>query len=211
MPSSRPRQDEETRRFMGSIYSHRYYRKYVARHLPVLLSDSPRNREERNRKTRERMARLRAQDPTLPPEILAVRLEARREAARKYRERCVDLLSQSGPICFIVAQESPPDCNQSARGSGESGRGAASGQVSPTRRSSRVMRSSLHSGNVPGAKLWVVVKSTKVLVVLFVLSCFVYVLSRFCLFLLFCCSNEPSLISIKATSNYTLTLRLCEF
>ncbi|KAJ7826541.1 hypothetical protein B0H13DRAFT_2374339 [Mycena leptocephala] len=72
MPSSRPRQDEETRRFMGSIYSHRYYRK---------------NRAERNRKTREQMARLRAQDATLPPEMLAARLEARREAARKYRER----------------------------------------------------------------------------------------------------------------------------
>ncbi|KAJ6479200.1 hypothetical protein C8R47DRAFT_1074642 [Mycena vitilis] len=66
------RVDEETRRLMGSIYSHRYYRKH---------------REERNQKTRERMARLRAEEGNLPPDVLAIRLEARREAARRYREK----------------------------------------------------------------------------------------------------------------------------
>jgi hypothetical protein len=34
------------------------------------------------------MARLRAQDATVSPEVLAARLEARCEAARKYREKC---------------------------------------------------------------------------------------------------------------------------
>ncbi|KAJ7925372.1 hypothetical protein B0H13DRAFT_1863214 [Mycena leptocephala] len=78
MASSRSRQDAETRRFMGSIYSHRYYRKNLTQ---------ARNREERNRQTCERMARLRAQDAIVPPEVLAARLAARREAACKYREK----------------------------------------------------------------------------------------------------------------------------
>ncbi|KAJ7627909.1 hypothetical protein DFH06DRAFT_1141421 [Mycena polygramma] len=63
------RVDDETRRLMGSIYSHRYYRKH---------------REERNHKTRERMARLRAEEGSLPPDVLAIQLEARREAARRH-------------------------------------------------------------------------------------------------------------------------------
>ncbi|KAJ6457194.1 hypothetical protein C8R47DRAFT_1082120 [Mycena vitilis] len=66
------RVDDETRRLMGSIYSHRYYRKH---------------REERNRKTRERMARLRAEEASLPPDVLESRLEARRKAACRYREK----------------------------------------------------------------------------------------------------------------------------
>ncbi|KAJ7646086.1 hypothetical protein DFH06DRAFT_1136232 [Mycena polygramma] len=72
--SGRPlsREDSEHRRFMGAIYSHRYYRK---------------NREQRNTQTRERMARLRRQDSTVPPDVLEARLAARREAARKYREK----------------------------------------------------------------------------------------------------------------------------
>ncbi|KAJ7507632.1 hypothetical protein B0H11DRAFT_2218469 [Mycena galericulata] len=57
---------------MHGIYCHRYYEK---------------NREEVNHKTRERMRRLRASDVTVPPEVLAARLEARRAAARRYRER----------------------------------------------------------------------------------------------------------------------------
>lgn len=47
-----------------------------------------RNREEVNDKTRERMRRLRAADKTVPPEVLAARLEVRRTTAKKYRERC---------------------------------------------------------------------------------------------------------------------------
>ncbi|KAJ7431295.1 hypothetical protein B0H11DRAFT_1941925 [Mycena galericulata] len=57
---------------MHGIYCHRYFTK---------------NREELNKKTCERMRRLRASDVTVPPEVLAARLEARRAAARKYRER----------------------------------------------------------------------------------------------------------------------------
>ncbi|KAJ7604802.1 hypothetical protein DFH06DRAFT_1349064 [Mycena polygramma] len=72
MTSARTHYDSETRRLMGSIYSHRYYRK---------------NRDERNRQTRERMARLRVKDTTLPPDVLATRVEARREASRKYWEK----------------------------------------------------------------------------------------------------------------------------
>ncbi|KAJ7081988.1 hypothetical protein C8R43DRAFT_965544 [Mycena crocata] len=60
--------DARERRFVEAIYSARYHRK---------------NREERNRKTRLRMATLRAQDATLPPEQLA----ARRASAKKYREQ----------------------------------------------------------------------------------------------------------------------------
>ncbi|KAJ7160863.1 hypothetical protein C8R46DRAFT_1223212 [Mycena filopes] len=62
----------EDRKIMAGIYCDRYYRK---------------NREHRNAQTRERMARLRAQDDSLPPHILEARLLARREDARKYREK----------------------------------------------------------------------------------------------------------------------------
>ncbi|KAJ6509360.1 hypothetical protein C8R47DRAFT_1065614 [Mycena vitilis] len=71
-PRTLSREDADNRRYMGSIYSHRYYRK---------------NREQRNEATRARMARLRAQDKTLPPDVLMARLAARREAARTYREK----------------------------------------------------------------------------------------------------------------------------
>ncbi|KAJ7847100.1 hypothetical protein B0H14DRAFT_2583747 [Mycena olivaceomarginata] len=59
-PAPKPRKplsydDTLNRQFMGSIYSGRYYRK---------------NREQRNAQTRERMARLRAKDHTVPPEEL---------------------------------------------------------------------------------------------------------------------------------------------
>ncbi|KAJ7441811.1 hypothetical protein B0H11DRAFT_1932736 [Mycena galericulata] len=57
---------------MHGIYCYRYFTK---------------NREELNKKTRERMRWLRASDVTVPPEVLAARLEARQAAARKYRER----------------------------------------------------------------------------------------------------------------------------
>ncbi|KAJ7178514.1 hypothetical protein C8R43DRAFT_942175 [Mycena crocata] len=73
-PPRNPQEELEAqdRRLIEAIYSARYHRK---------------NREERNRKTRLRMAALRAQDATLPPEQLATRLEARRASARKYREQ----------------------------------------------------------------------------------------------------------------------------
>jgi hypothetical protein len=54
-----------------------------------------RNREERNAKTRARMARLRAQEATMPPEEQAVRREARHAADKNYRLRCVALLFDS--------------------------------------------------------------------------------------------------------------------
>ncbi|KAJ7086808.1 hypothetical protein B0H15DRAFT_950322 [Mycena belliarum] len=57
---------------MHAIYCYRYYTK---------------NQDDCKRKTRERMARLRASDETVPPEVLAARLEKRRAAARKYREK----------------------------------------------------------------------------------------------------------------------------
>ncbi|KAJ7038473.1 hypothetical protein C8F04DRAFT_1256073 [Mycena alexandri] len=72
-PSCPPtREDLENRRIMNSIYSGRYNRKH---------------KDERNRQTRERMAHLRAQDAVVSPEELEARLVARREAARKYREK----------------------------------------------------------------------------------------------------------------------------
>jgi hypothetical protein len=54
-----------------------------------------RNREERNAKTRARMARLRAQEATMPPEEQAVCREARHAADKNYRLRCVTLLFDS--------------------------------------------------------------------------------------------------------------------
>ncbi|KAJ7431002.1 hypothetical protein B0H11DRAFT_1942270 [Mycena galericulata] len=57
---------------MHGIYCHRYYMK---------------NREQVNDKTRERMRRLRASDVTVRPEVLVARLEARRAAAKAYREK----------------------------------------------------------------------------------------------------------------------------
>ncbi|KAJ7181395.1 hypothetical protein C8R43DRAFT_941240 [Mycena crocata] len=57
---------------MHGIYCYRYYRK---------------NLEACRGKTRERMARLRATDAFVAPEVLAARLEARRAAAQKYREK----------------------------------------------------------------------------------------------------------------------------
>ncbi|KAJ7502405.1 hypothetical protein B0H11DRAFT_1906988 [Mycena galericulata] len=71
MPSKKKR-GSPAEPLMHGIYCHRYYTK---------------NREQVNEKTRERMRRLRASDVTVPPEVLATRLEARRAAARKYRER----------------------------------------------------------------------------------------------------------------------------
>ncbi|KAJ7432989.1 hypothetical protein B0H11DRAFT_2248631 [Mycena galericulata] len=74
---------------MHGIYCHRYYSKWVAASCVSLPLSKPhtRNREELNDKTRERMRRLRASDTTVPPEVLAARLEARRAAARRYREK----------------------------------------------------------------------------------------------------------------------------
>lgn len=68
-----------------------------------------RNREEINAKTRERMRRLRASDETVSPEILAARLEARRAAAKRYRERCVSVFfRQFVPLKY----PQPPTQNQ---------------------------------------------------------------------------------------------------
>ncbi|KAJ7437716.1 hypothetical protein FB451DRAFT_1416699 [Mycena latifolia] len=71
MASKKPRKPP-TEPLMHAIYCYRYYTK---------------NKEECNRKTRERMARLRASDETVAPEVLAAWLEARRAAAKKYREK----------------------------------------------------------------------------------------------------------------------------
>jgi hypothetical protein len=51
-----------------------------------------RNRDERNAKTRARMAQLRAHEATLPLEEQAARREARRAADKRYRIRCVKIL-----------------------------------------------------------------------------------------------------------------------
>ncbi|KAJ7175548.1 hypothetical protein C8R46DRAFT_1030589 [Mycena filopes] len=81
------RDELEDRKIMAGIYCDRYYRK---------------NREHRNAQTRERMARLRAQDDSLPPHILEARLLARREDARKYREKSVPLFlfELISPQCY---------------------------------------------------------------------------------------------------------------
>ncbi|KAJ7429155.1 hypothetical protein B0H11DRAFT_1945717 [Mycena galericulata] len=71
MPPKKPRAPP-AEPLMHGIYCHRYYEK---------------NREEINEKTRDRMRRLRASDVTVPPEVLAARLEARRAAAKRYRQR----------------------------------------------------------------------------------------------------------------------------
>jgi hypothetical protein len=94
-PAPKPRKplsydDMLNRQFMGSIYSGRYYRKYAFFiGIPVCTQNTYfRNREQRNAQTRERMVRLRAKDHTVPPEVLQARLDARRQAAHKYREKC---------------------------------------------------------------------------------------------------------------------------
>ncbi|KAJ7238455.1 hypothetical protein C8J57DRAFT_1528765 [Mycena rebaudengoi] len=46
-----------------------------------------RNRVERNPKKCVHMAAYRATDKTIPPEVLAARMEACREASRRYREK----------------------------------------------------------------------------------------------------------------------------
>ncbi|KAJ7040102.1 hypothetical protein C8F04DRAFT_1254245 [Mycena alexandri] len=78
--ASRPRTLEqlEDRRIMNSIYSGRYNRKH---------------KEERTAQTRERMRRLRAQDTVVSPQELQARLAARRESARRYREKHRRLLA----------------------------------------------------------------------------------------------------------------------
>ncbi|KAJ7033962.1 hypothetical protein C8F04DRAFT_1183714 [Mycena alexandri] len=63
---------DEDRRFMQSFNSSQYH----ARH-----------REERNAKTRARMADLRAREHLLPLAEQEARKEARRESSRKYREK----------------------------------------------------------------------------------------------------------------------------
>jgi hypothetical protein len=73
---------------MHSIYCARYLRKCALVAFILNGADlSYRNREECNQKTRERMARLRASDVTVLPEVLAARLEARRTSAKRYREK----------------------------------------------------------------------------------------------------------------------------
>ncbi|KAJ7429585.1 hypothetical protein B0H11DRAFT_1944494 [Mycena galericulata] len=75
---------------MHAIYCHRYYMK---------------NREQLNEKTRERMRRLRALDVTVPPEVLATRLEARRATARGYRERNQWKLKMKARVARAAAAE----------------------------------------------------------------------------------------------------------
>lgn len=84
-------EDLEQRRVMDAKYSRKYHRKSVVSnptHSFFLTVMVDRNQDERNAKTCLRMARLRNQDHLVPPEELEVRLAARREASRKYRERC---------------------------------------------------------------------------------------------------------------------------
>ncbi|KAJ7839127.1 hypothetical protein B0H14DRAFT_2588138 [Mycena olivaceomarginata] len=71
-PASETEEAQEKRRQMAALYSHKYYCK---------------NRAKRNDETRARMARLRAQDTQLPPDVLNARRAARCEATRKYREK----------------------------------------------------------------------------------------------------------------------------
>ncbi|KAJ7792185.1 hypothetical protein B0H14DRAFT_2624171 [Mycena olivaceomarginata] len=83
------------RQIIGSIYSGCYYRKYAFfLGIPVCTQNTYfRNREQRNTQMGERMARLHAQDHTVLPEVLQARLDARRQAARKYREKNRRLLA----------------------------------------------------------------------------------------------------------------------
>ncbi|KAJ6504784.1 hypothetical protein C8R47DRAFT_1210033 [Mycena vitilis] len=53
-----------------------------------------RNRDERNAKTRARMAQLRLQENTLPPADENARQEARQAAAQKYRSKNAEKLAQ---------------------------------------------------------------------------------------------------------------------
>ncbi|KAJ7620527.1 hypothetical protein DFH06DRAFT_1144057 [Mycena polygramma] len=69
----------DDRTFMLRIYSSSYH----ARH-----------REERNAKTRARMASIRDKEATLPAEEKEARKEARREAARRYRQKNAERLAQ---------------------------------------------------------------------------------------------------------------------
>ncbi|KAJ7260024.1 hypothetical protein B0H12DRAFT_1069918 [Mycena haematopus] len=74
--------------------------------MPIMLLH--RNRDEVNRKTRERMAWLRALDVTVAPEVLAARLEARRATAKKYREKhqwTLKMKAREARACTAAEQE----------------------------------------------------------------------------------------------------------
>ncbi|KAJ7480362.1 hypothetical protein B0H11DRAFT_2233491 [Mycena galericulata] len=71
-PAPRRQIDSEERRFMANFRCSTYH---------------TRHREERNTKTRSRMAALRARESTLPVEEQERRREARRASAAKYREK----------------------------------------------------------------------------------------------------------------------------
>ncbi|KAJ7020556.1 hypothetical protein C8F04DRAFT_1196531 [Mycena alexandri] len=75
------REDEETRRIMGLSTP-----TAITASNGALVSLCP-NREERNAQTRERTRRLRIQDSIVSEDVLAARLEARREAVHKYQEK----------------------------------------------------------------------------------------------------------------------------
>ncbi|KAJ7201937.1 hypothetical protein B0H12DRAFT_1244120 [Mycena haematopus] len=94
MPRALTNDELETRKIVQSIYSARYYRKYVLTPCSPLyhwFTTYPdlliRHRDKCNAQTRERMARLRAQERQLPDPEIEARVAARREAARKYREK----------------------------------------------------------------------------------------------------------------------------
>ncbi|KAJ7507623.1 hypothetical protein B0H11DRAFT_1902707 [Mycena galericulata] len=72
MPSKRPETNAEERRFMANFRCSTYH---------------TRHREERNAKTRARMAALRAREGTLPPAEQERKRVARHAAAAKYREK----------------------------------------------------------------------------------------------------------------------------
>ncbi|KAJ7490225.1 hypothetical protein B0H11DRAFT_2229141 [Mycena galericulata] len=98
---------------MHGIYCHRYYEK---------------NREQVNNKTRERMRRLRASDVTVSPEVLAARLETRRAAARRYRERHQHRLKMKAREARAEAAE-----RKAGTAGAQGGSAAASGRVRPMR------------------------------------------------------------------------------
>ncbi|KAJ7437067.1 hypothetical protein B0H11DRAFT_1936181 [Mycena galericulata] len=72
MPSKRPETNAEERHFMANFRCSTYH---------------TRHREERNAKTRARMAALRAREGTLPPAEQERKRVARHAAAAKYREK----------------------------------------------------------------------------------------------------------------------------
>jgi hypothetical protein len=87
---------------------------------PVCANDARSNGAERNRKTRERMTRLRAKQASDSPKVKQERLEAKRAAQERYREKCVFCLSEQLISRLMLPGEIVPSLPRSLAAGGGS-------------------------------------------------------------------------------------------